>query len=184
MTGETEPQVCGVDRRRHTCAGFSLVELLVASVIIVIIFIAWLRIANFQAVRKESLRRLAIEKAAGYLDVMTVERPGSLGQYRIAFTNDAYVADALDPAEAGITQHLFEVEVVETINGNTVTNRVPKLGSPGYVLRVMTTAAITDILAHDDWPPGNWALIQLYDEHGVTTNDAGRVFSTMSVFLE
>lgn len=145
-------------------AGFSLVELLVASMIIVIIFIAWLRIANFQAVRKESLRRLAIEKAAGYLDVMAELRPGE-GTYQIVF----------DPTNSYTTTSA-QNEVVPLFEDQP--------GSPGYVLRVMPTDEITDILAHDGWPDGRWAIIQLYDEHGVPTNEAGRVFSTMSVYLQ
>jgi type II secretory pathway pseudopilin PulG len=149
------------------CEGFSLVELLVASLIIMIIFISWLRIANFQAVRKESLRRLAIEKAAGYLDVMA-ERRENIGVYRIVFTNNSYAVLAPVPGNAYV-QPLFK---------NIV-------GSPGYVLKVMPTSAITNILPHGGWPPaGRWAIIRLYDAYEVLESEAGRAFSTMSIFVD
>lgn len=144
-----------------------MVEVLVASLLIVIIFIGWLQIANFQAIRKESLRRLALEKAAGYLDVMTDSRPGE-GQYEIKFTNDAY---QVTTASSALPLPLFT-------NANEVSS------SPGYVLRVMDTPDITNILPHQGWPSGGrWALIELYDQHSVPTNEAGRVFSRLSVYL-
>jgi prepilin-type N-terminal cleavage/methylation domain-containing protein len=156
-------------RSRHRPArrGFSLVELLIATLLIVIIFLGWLQIANFQAIRKESLRRLALEKAAGYLDVMSQLRPGA-GQYRINFDGDTYMAVV---EQSALPLPLF-------------TNANESSSSPGYVLRVMPTSQITSILPHQDWPPaGRWALIELYDQHSLPTNESGRVFSRLSVFL-
>jgi prepilin-type N-terminal cleavage/methylation domain-containing protein len=142
-------------------SGFSLVELLVATVIIVIVFISWLRISNFQAIRKESLRRAAIEKAAGYLDYMVDQGGTTAGEaYTISFSGTYSVGPPSDPSDASY--------------------RIPPLfeeSDPiGYVLRVVQDYQV-------NWP-GRWAVIQLYDEHGVSVSDAGRPFSTMSVFMQ
>jgi prepilin-type N-terminal cleavage/methylation domain-containing protein len=151
-------------------SGFSLVELLVATVIIVIVFISWLRISNFQAIRKESLRRAAIEKAAGYLDYMVDQGGTTAGKaYTISFSGTYSVGPPSDPSDASY--------------------RIPPLfeeSDPiGYVLRV-----VQDWPHQANWPVGHgwpnsrWAVIQLYDEHGVSVSDAGRPFSTMSVFMQ
>ncbi|NCC58868.1 MAG: prepilin-type N-terminal cleavage/methylation domain-containing protein, partial [Synergistales bacterium] len=114
----------------HAQAGFSLVELLVAMLLIVIIFTAWFRIGNFQTIRKESLRRVALEKAAGYLDIMAGCSSNS-GAYRIVFNNAYEVQEA-----SGLVQ---------------------PMGSPldpvGYVLRVEERAAT------NGWPASTWATI-------------------------
>jgi hypothetical protein len=137
-------------------AGFSLIELMVGTLLIVIVFISWLRICNFQAIRKESLRLAGIEKAAGYLDFMAEQTEGP-GYYRIDFTNQAYQAGSTDST----VKPLFDA-----------TDLI------GYTLWVESR------VASGGWPNANWAVISLYDEHGVATNDAGRPFSTMSVFMQ
>lgn len=137
----------------HAQAGFSLVELLVAMLLIVIIFTAWFRIGNFQTIRKESLRRVALEKAAGYLDIMAGCSSNS-GAYRIVFeANDYEVQEA-----SGLVQ---------------------PMGSPldpvGYVLRVEERAAT------NGWPASRWATIRLYDEHGISPTNTS--FSQLSVYM-
>jgi prepilin-type N-terminal cleavage/methylation domain-containing protein len=144
--------------------GFSLVELMVAAAILIIVFISWLKICNFQAVRKESMRRLAIEKASGYLDYMIEPADSSVGAYTVIFTNGAYRNQSVAAPE--MVYPIFDHEQC----------------SIGYHLEI--TSSITNHLAHRKWPSANWALIKLYDRHGVTTNEAGRPFSVMSVFVE
>ena len=55
---------------RDPRSGATLVELCVAMVLLVIVFVGWVRMNNIQAVNKESLRYAAIEKAAGMLDAV------------------------------------------------------------------------------------------------------------------
>ncbi len=162
---------CGRISRKVTAqkTGASLIELMLGTLVAVIIFISWLRIANFQAVRKESLRRLAIEKAAGYLDIMAREdRPPSASRcYEITW-DPASLTYRVESKSAGHdVQPLFDA------------------GTPiGYVLRVSNR--ISDLPRHEgDWLTNKyWAVIDLYDRHGVSTNDVGRPFSTMSVYVE
>ncbi len=147
----------GIDRHKGR-AGFSLVEILVATVILVIIFTGWLRIANFQAIRKESLRRAAIEKAAGYLDVM-VGSPSLSDKryYRINWTNSNFKVDEAED------EHVYEL-----FNNDLLI---------GYTLQVLLNY-------QEDWPAGSkWAVIKLYDRNGIPETEAGRPFSTMSVLI-
>lgn len=143
---------------RAATGGFSLIELMVSTLILVIIFVGWIKICGFQAIRKESLRREGAEKAAGFLDVM-VASDVSEGFYRIAFTTNQSYEISSSPAR--MVQPLFgESDPV------------------GYVLEVERR------LASHNWPEADWAIARLYDEHGVETNVAGRPFSVMSVYVE
>jgi len=149
--------------RRQASDGFSLIEIMVATVVMVIIFIGWLRIANFQAVRKESLRRAAIEKAAGYLDFI-FDVPSLLPNqyYRVSWTNGQYEATHLTSGKE-LVQPLFE-----------------EFEAMGYTLQILEDY-------QTGWSPSpglnRWAVIRLYDQHDVLMDNAGRPFSTMSIFL-
>jgi hypothetical protein len=142
--------------------GFSLVELLVGSLIAIIVFVGWLHISNFQAIRKESLRRMGIEKASGYLEVM-VERSLTAGQhYSVIWTNNAYAVVECDDQ----VQPLFE-------SSQPI----------GYCLKA--TTSVTDEVNHTgDWTAGKWVVISLYDMSGVAESEAGRPFSKMSLKVE
>ncbi len=152
--------------------GFSLVELLVTTLIVIIVFAAWVRISNFQAIRTESLRRAAIEKATGYLDFMA-DGPSIVGAYSLAWDTNDSSYDLSGPSDPSDPSY-----------------RIPALfeeSDPiGYVLRVVENWPLRANWPGDHgWSPNaKWAVIQLYDEHGVSTNAAGRPFSTMSVFMQ
>jgi type II secretory pathway pseudopilin PulG len=138
-------------------SGFSLIELLVATLLMIIIFIGWLSISNFQAIRKESLRRLALETASGYLDGMVTNTPVSGEYYSINPTN--YLPTALGTG-AGTVLPLFA-------DSDPV----------GYTLQV-----IPNYQTNGGWSASAyWAVINLYDKHGVAPTNA---FSTMSVFMK
>lgn len=145
-------------------SGFSLVELLVAVLVLVIIFIGWLRICNFQAIRKESLRRTAIEKGEGYLDFVAMRNLAPTS-YSIGFSGGAYTADTTNST----IQPLFAT--------NSTIDEVYPLG---YIMEVKRCPET------NGWPSGKWAVISLYDQHGVTTNDSAvdPPFSKMSIFME
>ena len=53
--------------------GATLVELIVCLILLAILFTGWVRINNVQALRKESLRYAAVEKAAGIMDAIDAE---------------------------------------------------------------------------------------------------------------
>ena len=58
--------------KRDARSGVTLVELLVSVLLLTIIFCGWMAMNNIQAVRKESFRYEAVEKAEGLLDSITV----------------------------------------------------------------------------------------------------------------
>lgn len=149
-------------RRRSLRSGFSLVELMVSTLLFTIIFIGWLTISNFQAIRRESLRRLAIETASGYLDVMAKVTGPSIGFYTLNPTN--LVVSSTSPPPT-----------VEPLFGSS---------EPiGYTLEVVQTSSLPPDIQHEGWPDTHWAVIRLYDRHSVPTNEAGRAFNTMSIFM-
>ena len=151
-------------------AGFSLIELLVATLLIMIVFVAWMRVSNFQAIRKESFRRAAIEKAAGYLDVMAPSGKAS-GFYKIVYSGGNYLVQT-NPASGYLLPIFGEADY-------------PSSCPVGYVLWVESRPAT------NGWPSGRWAVVSLYDKYGMTTNEITyggasslvRPFSSLSVFM-
>lgn len=141
---------------RSATAGFTLVELLVATLLSVIVFTGWIRISNFQAIRKEALRRVALENAAGYLDFMAATS-ATVNTYSVEFNTNSFAYGATPTSEV---QPMFS-------------DKHPI----GYWVRVFqqTNAA--------SWT-GRWAVVELYDRHHFvpTTND--RPFSALSIFLQ
>lgn len=158
----------------------SLVELLVSILVIVIIFISWLRISNFQAIRKESLRREAIECAAGYLDFMSLKgylaSSGSRKFYRISFNDVTKVYSATE------------------VTDNTTPMPYPLFGEDepiGYVLDLVRNTGQYALGHSGAWPAnGSWAVIRLYDRHSHAGGKDGlaaledQPFSTMSVLVK
>ncbi|MDD5706169.1 MAG: type II secretion system protein [Kiritimatiellae bacterium] len=167
--------------QRATRCGSTLVELLVSMLILVIVFIGWLNICNFQAIRKESLRRLAVEKAAGYLDIMASSGK-SVDFWEISFDGGQY-------------------KIVKK-NNNAQEDGTPVWPRPmfdssepiGYVLEVINNyPGQPHGSASGQWPNGSsWAVIRLYDQHGtglknpdfVETTTGEKPFSTMSIFMQ
>jgi hypothetical protein len=139
-------------------SAFSLVELLVAVIVLVIVFVGWLRLCNFQAIRKESLRREAIEKAEGYLDFIAKSGAGQGAFYRIEFTDE------------------YEFETAD----DTIQPLFGEYNPVGYLLEVERRTQ------GDGWPGANWAVLRLYDQHSVSTisESVDAPFSKMSIFME
>ncbi len=141
---------------------------MVATLLGIIVFVGWVKICNFQAIRKESLRREALERAAGMLDYMTTTNPPPAGAvpftkyYTFTFTNNSYVI----------------VEIVT--NGMPIPQPMMTETNPiGYRLSCFRDANWNTI---GNWPLNSrWAKIELFDRHSAV--DPGRSFSTLSVLL-
>ena len=159
-------------------AGFSLVELLVATMLLAIIFVGWLTICNFQPIRKEALRRLAIEQAAGYLDFLAASdagvNPGHL--YRVSFEHGVYSYDSLPKTSECWPWPMFYSKdpIGYTIDVVKPTHE----GFPGHTGDWATSAGHAF----------NWAVIRLYDRHscGLALLDerGENPFSTMSILMQ
>lgn len=157
-------------------SGFSLVELLVTTLVLAIIFIGWLQICNFQAVRKEALRRLAVEKAAGYLDYMAGSGATvNMGHFfRVDFQNDSYSHPHTGKNDNCWPWPMFDAN--EPIGYTIDILKPAHIGFPGHT---------------GDWAEGpshNWAVLRLYDRHscGMAKIDelGEKPFKTMSILLQ
>lgn len=146
-------------KNRKDRSGVTLVELLVATLIGIIIFTSWLEICNPKPVRKESYRRLAVEQAAGYLDLML----GSVSSYSEKFykVDD----DRTPPTEASshITLPVFPSNPDAVI---------------GYTLSTEMRSGLVG------WPNnGYWAVVRLYDRQDVLDSEAGKPFFTLRAYI-
>jgi len=143
--------------------------------LLVIVFASWVNISNFQNVRKESLRRAALEKAAGMLDfVSRVDvnpspvRHGvpSEGFYRVYF-------------DGGAGTGTYELEAAGSIPLAMFREKDPI----GYTLEVKERSPPDDF-AKAGWPANrSWAEIGLYDQHGVRSGPQNRPFCRLAVYL-
>lgn len=137
------------------CSGATLVEVMVSVLLLFIIFCSWAAMNNVQAVRKESFRYAAVEKAAGMLDAMDrdsgtvvkigkIEKVTSLTKDRSYRFSDGQWLIVSDEDE--LTRLFPESDDVEI----------------GYRVRTKTPE---DIAGGDSsWRSGMWAEVELYDD--------------------
>lgn len=145
--------------------GVTLVELLIAMLILTLVCIAWLQIIGIQSARREARRREAVERLAGIMDAfMYCYKGGGLntGDYRMTTFQDKikfeYVSDSKESASA---QPVFDTEV-----------------SPvGYRLTVLQIRDLASKTGQsysftEEWKittprmPQYWLLGRLYDGYG------------------
>ena len=88
--GVPAPAVCAFESPRRTILrrGVTIIELLVAMLILALVCVAWLEIIGIQSARKEARRREAVERLAGMMDafmyVYSAVAPDlSEGDYRL-----------------------------------------------------------------------------------------------------
>ncbi|MBQ6925251.1 MAG: prepilin-type N-terminal cleavage/methylation domain-containing protein [Kiritimatiellae bacterium] len=112
---------CGFSARVAQKGGFTLVELLVSTLILVIVATGWFTIMNATSPYREAQRRAAIEVAAGVLDTFFPDpNPQeddtkvyrTLGYYRLAdsATDYPYVYVESDDSRRRFPAHLFPAE--------------------------------------------------------------------------
>lgn len=151
--------------------GVTLVELLIAMLILTIVCIAWLQIIGIQSARKEARRREAVERLSGMMDAFMCKFRGECfipeGGYKMKLDESWGVLSFLDAKREDV-HPVFDEEV-----------------SPiGYQLRVVTKKDLPDAEKFDNsWGESNWLVGRLYDRSNCTTNDAGKPFFTLSVCL-
>ena len=179
---KSEHAVAGIrhcENRHLACSGTTLVELMVATLIGVIVFTSWLSICNPKPVVRESYRRLAVEQATGYLDMMAgglrAKKPNGQDDiitdeksYEVKFTNGVYSLHKRAPSSDN-KKNVWPVFPGES-------------GVPvGYTLCVEKK----NLGAESGWPNDSyWAVARLYDAVDVPEGDAGRPFCELKVFLK
>lgn len=176
--------VCRVPRsspllRSSRSVGFSLVELLVATMLLTIVFVGWLTICNFQPIRKEALRRLAVEQAAGYLDFLAASGASVKSGYfyRVSFEHGVYSYDSSTPDTSGCWPWpMFDSK--DSIGYTIDVVKPHDTGFPGH------TGAWVEEGGHSF----NWAVIRLYDRHScglaLLAAREEKPFSTMSILMQ
>ena len=158
-------------RRKSRRSGTTLVELMVATLIGVIVFTSWLSICNPKPVVRESYRRLAVEQAAGFLDLIVGSPPHPLENeksYQVEINGGVYSLGK-KTSSSGKKNLVYPVFPAQP--------DVPV----GYTLCVEKK----NLGAASGWPNDSyWAVARLYDAVDVCEGDAGMPFCELKVFLK
>lgn len=157
--------------------GTTLVELLIAMLILTIVCIAWLEIIGVQSARKEARRREAVERLAGMMDAFMYENRNNhslnFGDYRM---NLNLLIGKIDFEYCGDSDvhPMYEQEI-----------------SPvGYRISVVTKDDLPGQIWFDGWEDleqkgeeplvARWVVGRLYNQNGRLA-DAGKPFFTLPV---
>lgn len=155
------------ENRHLACSGTTLVELMVATLIGIIVFTSWLSICNPKPVVRESYRRLAVEHAAGYLDLMVGAPPHPIENkkyYKVVSSGGAISLSKLSGQDEKAVQSVFGAD---------------GLVSVGYTLKTEQRSP------SGGWPDNSfWAVVRLYDNVDVSQDDAGNPFFELAAFLK
>lgn len=175
---------CATDKRRGdnlpvrlrfaARRGLTLIELLIAMMVLAITCVSWLKIIGIQSARKEARRREAVERLAGMMDAfMYVKKTGTQeGSWRQV---------SLDPLVFDKTAKISEP--------------IEDLSPIGYRICVVKnlkylSAADNEALFEGhagsfagDWQTKKWLVGMLYNNDGATEKEAGKPFFVLPVCL-
>lgn len=141
--------------------GVTLVELMIAMLVLAIVCIAWLEIIGIQSARREARRREAVERLSGMMDAfLYYTRSGGIspGDYRMTMDTGGSRIDFSQTEGGALVYPVFEDGV-----------------SPiGYRLSIVFKDDLKDQPQsfYSDWkcggyrPPNYWLVGRLYDSHG------------------
>ena len=167
--GETLPGRLRTASRR----GVTLVELMIAMLILTIVCLSWLQILGIQSARKEARRREAVERLAGMMDAfMYNQKSISPGVYQLK----------LDSSDGVLFEKANQTDDVFPMFDGSV--------SPiGYRLRVVKKNDLFLSDKFENWNTtgrdfkGYWLVGYLYNSSGCSESEAGRPFFTLPVCL-
>ena len=154
--------------------GVTLVELLVAMLILTIVCISWLQIIGIQSAKREARRREAVERLSGIMDAF-------LYCYKHGGVSPGSYCFVLNPGDSLTFKRDTDSSVVHPMFEDSV--------SPvGYQLRVVQNRSNElDARLFDGWKPvgrnimGYWLIGSLYDGNGAV-GDLGRPYFTLPVY--
>lgn len=159
---------CGrVSARR----GVSLVELLIAMLILALVCIAWLEIIGIQSARKEARRREAVERLAGMMDAFMYIK---FNDAESVANNACYKFERSGPT----------LKFVKDAGTNTVHAVFDNGVSPvGYQLHVVKRPLLPEGASFTNWVESSrWLVGRLFERSG-TIGEAGRPFFVVPVYL-
>lgn len=161
--------------------GVTLVELLVSTLILSIVCIAWLQIIGIQSARKEARRREAVERLSGMMDAfMYVNKSAQLSKSIKNGNGESY-------------RIVKETNSLSFDNDNSKGTAIHPLydegGSPiGYQLCLVTKNDLLSTTEGKSWDlsvRGShpvWLVGRLYAHYG-TVQEAGKPFFTLPVWF-
>ena len=175
---------CGVGKRRGdnlparlrfvARRGVTLIELLIAMLVLAIACVAWLRIIGIQSARKEARRREAVERLAGMMDAFMYVKKTNVqeGNWR----------------QTSLTPLTFD----KTTKISEPIEDLPPLGYRLCVVKNLKYLSAVDNEAlfegyagsfAGDWQTKKWLVGLLYNRDGATEKDAGKPFFVLPVCL-
>ncbi len=167
--------------RVATRRGVTLVELLIAMLILTIVCIAWLEIIGAQSARREARRREAVERLAGMLDAFLYCYKGtsfSLGDYEMISTNRAEVIFLSRGTTNNVVFSMFDRDVTSLGYRISVVDREKMSGAVWFQGWDVSSSSTRGSSAR----PPKWLVGTLYNQSGKLT-DVGKPFFTLPVCL-
>lgn len=157
--------------------GVTLIELLIAMLILAIVCVAWLEIIGIQSARREARRREAVERLAGMMDAFMQCKTSVDTSYGYQMVHE----NAELRFERESTKNSKKIYPVYSSD----------ISSIGYQLLVWERGSVMPAAIVNDWaypaagratPPGRWLVGRLY-EHSGSEDDAGKPFFSLTVCL-
>lgn len=110
--------------------GYSIVEFLIAMLILALVSLSWLTIIQVQSANRESYRREAVERLAGMMDVISQQ----------GLAKNGYRADTVWRFDDGLSVQANDARIVNPLFR-------PTESSIGYRLRVKRLSAVSDLIS-------------------------------------
>ena len=162
--------------------GVTLVELMIAMLILTLVCIAWLEIIGIQSARKEACRREAVERLAGMMDAFMYVKQGSKNSSLVGWHHVKNASGHMEMTDE--TTLAFEKNSATGDASAVYPVYKDDISPVGYQLRVVKRSEMSKMgLSIDDkWGNNSyWLVGLLYNHHG--SEDVGNPFFTLSVCL-
>jgi len=183
--------------------GVTLIELLIAMLILAIVCVAWLEIIGIQSARREARRREAVERLAGMMDAfmyLNKNNTPSPGNYYLKWDPVHKLSVAFESVSDSEVSKRFPESLPDPEDKNTPPRNLLNLDPIGY--RLVVVANLTTVINNKDldqdllggnassyksyttagWDKKRWLIGLLYDKQG-KKDEAGRPFFRLPVCL-
>ena len=155
--------------RFATRRGTTLVELLMAMLILAIVCVSWLEIIGIQSARKEARRRESVDRLSGLMDAFMYMNKSSVteGSFRFELNESINQLLFLEDSSTNVVHAIFD----------------PDVSPVGYQLLVVKKTALNNYEQFESWwDSKKWLVGRLYERNG-TIDEAGKSFFTLQVYL-
>lgn len=146
--------------------GVTLVELMIAMLILTIVCLSWLKIIGIQSAKREARRREAVERLSGMMDAFMYIR-------KLSVTPGSYEMDDSQEGQVKFAK-AADSEVHRMFEGD--------LSPVGYKLDVVSQSSLPGSDRFTGWNGKKWLVGRLYDRSG-DIDSIGKPFFTVMVCL-